>query len=197
MTPSKTCAQCDEPATKRRNQTHLCVVHYRIQQMRQDSQVDSKPIPTRESLESLVGQIVESGMVCVFCDRVMNWLKKDGIKTIVTLQHDRNGGFRLICLSCNTRHQHFPGDSFYATPKGHKLCTRCKQVKPFEEFYPHVGNGVNARRSRCRVCDLAVARDDRLANGDAVRARCRAYSAANRDRVNAAKRANRARRKGK
>lgn len=145
------CSRCDELATKKRNQTNFCVRHYRIKQMIDDAKIDKKLVPTHAEMESLVDDVVRREMVCEVCSRKMNWLRKDGHSTMMTLQHDRSGKLRLICLRCNVRHQWCPGDLFYDMPSGHKFCRVCKAIKPFEDFYPHP-------RRDCKVCCISAAK---------------------------------------
>jgi len=52
------CAHCGEPATRFRNQTNLCTIHYRIKQMKEDARIDGKTEPSRELLERLLMQTV-------------------------------------------------------------------------------------------------------------------------------------------
>jgi hypothetical protein len=151
---TKACVRCGEPAMKVRNKTAFCIPHYRMKQMIDDAKIDNKAAPTWEALSQLFDALIASGFRCPICDRPLNWLKKDGISTIVTLQHDRSGELRLLCLGCNVRHQFHPGDSFYDLPAGHKRCPMCKTVKPFAEFYPHK-NQPNNRSSQCRPCGRA------------------------------------------
>ena len=124
------CAQCSNDAHIIQGSGGLCVIHYRIANMRTVARRAGKTVPTRQEIEALV----PADMVCPFCDRAMNWLRKDGISTQATLQHDRSGGHRVICMGCNARHAVHPGDSFYEIPGGHKLCPACNQVLPKERF---------------------------------------------------------------
>lgn len=164
------CSQCSEPATKSRNQTYYCTIHYRIKQMRDDAKIDNKSVPSWEELLVLASRLVKEGMTCQVCGRQMNWLRGEGIKTVVTLQHDRSGDYRLICLSCNSRHQHCSGDSFYSIPEGQKSCTACKIVKPLAEFYRHKSNPCGVR-SECKACSIAsaTARNNRRKNANPQR----------------------------
>lgn len=154
---NKTCAHCDQPAEKRRNEGHYCLLHYRIKQMRDDAAVDRKLIPSRTELEELFNGLLLSGMRCSICGQTMAMLKTPRrMKSTVTLQHDRSGAFRLICLSCNVKHQFMPGDEFYQRPDGHKRCTQCGEVKPHEQFYrrPAQPDGL---RSECKKCSSRLA----------------------------------------
>lgn len=153
--PNPKCAHCGEPATKFRNQTNFCTVCYRLKQMRDDAAVDRKTVPSREALLRMAKELIASGMYCPVCANAMNWLKGDGVATVVTLQHDRSGAWRLICLGCNSRHQHYPGDEFYDLPEGHKRCALCEQVKPLSDFYRHPTYHLGVR-SECKACSIAA-----------------------------------------
>ena len=109
-----------------------------------------------KELEAMFKTLVDSGMVCPACGRKMNWRKSEGVSTIVTLQHDRAGDLRLICLGCNSRHQHYPGDSFYDLPEGKKHCPSCGKIKPLAEFYPHPTYFLGVRTA-CQMCERADA----------------------------------------
>lgn len=65
----------------------------------------------------------------------------------------------------------------------YKTCTKCGQIKPFEEFSRH--NGVKSsktgRRSRCKSCELEANRLYRAQNRDLVNAAKRAWAARNKD----------------
>ncbi len=154
--PSRKCSRCDKPAAKMRNQTYFCTPHYRMKQMRDDAKIDGKLVPSWEMLAELFLAIAALGLKCPACHRAMNWLKEEGVATIVTLQHDRDGGVRLLCLGCNSRHQHYPADTFYEVPPGHKRCNRCGTVKQFGDFYRDKYNS-NGLRSDCKECAKSVA----------------------------------------
>lgn len=141
-----TCARCDRPAFALMYFTNLCLLHVRAEQMRRGARYGEKAIPPREVIESLLNAALASGMKCPSCGRTMNWLKKDGQSTVITLQHDRDGGFRAICFGCNVRHQFHPNDTFYSLPAGHKRCQACKNNKPTADFY-------SPSRANCRQCE--------------------------------------------
>jgi hypothetical protein len=120
------CARCSQPRVR----LSYCEKHLRFRQMRSDSQKRGKAIPTPEQLETLV----PIDMRCPICVRPMHW---NGVprSQVISIQHDRNGDFRLICFSCNRKHADMPGDSFYDVPKGSRYCYACKAVKPESDFY--------------------------------------------------------------
>lgn len=152
------CARCPRDATCCRNAAYYCDMHYRTLQMRHDAQSSGKPIPARELVESLADSLVEKNLICSVCERKMNWLKKDGISTTISLQHDRSGEYRLICLGCNVQHQFYDGDSFYTTPATHKHCRKCGETKPLSEFYKKKVNKSCPRGigSWCKCCEIRI-----------------------------------------
>lgn len=141
------CAWCDRPSHIRQGRILLCAMHYRFSSMRTRATRDGKYVPTRDEIESLI----PSPFVCIGCSREMNWLRSDGASTQVTLQHDRSGKLRLICLGCNTRHAHHPDDSYYDVPDGHKRCGRCDRVLSREHFAVDKSRAVGLK-AWCRKC---------------------------------------------
>lgn len=142
-----TCAWCARPYYIRQGRIRLCAVHYRISSMRARAQRDGKKSPTVAQIEALV----PSPFVCVGCARPMNWLHGDGRSTQVTLQHDRSGELRLICLACNTRHAQHPEDSYYTIQAGHKRCPDCEQHLPHAAFAKDRSRPIGLK-SYCRAC---------------------------------------------
>ncbi len=128
---TNTCRRCDEVAHIRPKSRWLCKKHYRFTQMRAKCKTLGKRMPSYEWLELESGRINDK---CPSCHRIMNWLKGDGVATVVTLQHDRSGEMRLLCLSCNTRHAYYPDDMFYQRDEAQKWCPRCKQELALDNF---------------------------------------------------------------
>lgn len=135
------------PSHIRQGRIMLCVVHYRMSSMRSRATRDGKSVPTISEIEALV----PSPFRCEPCGRDMTWLREQGASIQVSLQHDRSGEVRLICLGCNTRHGAHPGDSFYRMPKGHKQCRSCKQVLPFSSFVVDRSRPIGLK-GNCRTC---------------------------------------------
>jgi hypothetical protein len=119
--------------------------------MRNRAQNMGKTVPSKEALLALIDKLISQGMKCIGCDRVMRWLGNKGESSLVTLQHDRNGDFRLICLGCNTRHAYHPGDTFYDVKPGEKICNGCGKVKGVSEFNKDLTRP-GGLRSCCRDC---------------------------------------------
>jgi len=137
----------------------LCARHYRISSMRSRAKQDGKAAPTREAIENLA----PSPFVCVGCDREMTWLRENGASRQATLQHDRSGNLRIICLACNTRHARHPGDTFYNMPAVHKLCSKCERVLPHDSFSTDRSRPIGLKSS-CRECSRKAHTNWRIEN---------------------------------
>lgn len=125
----------------------FCVMHYRFANMQSRAYASRKYAPTMKELKGLV----PPGMICPSCDRLMVWSTGTVTSNLITLQHDRSGTIRLMCMACNSRHSRFEGDEFYNLPKDSKRCTLCKAVKPIEHFVK-VKTGWLGRGVRCLPC---------------------------------------------
>ena len=124
---TKKCKWCGEDVFRLR----LCKKHYRFYQMRIVAKRHGKTVPSYEALELLWNK---SKGVCEGCGRAVNWLSNEGHSTVITLQHDRSGRIRLLCLSCNTRHASFEDDTFYDQDPNMKTCPCCKRSLPLDQF---------------------------------------------------------------
>jgi len=175
------CCKCCDPRYKNRP---YCVRHYRFDQMRVNSKHRGKLVPSHEWLEANV----PAGMVCPCCTRQMNWLVSDSRSTTISIQHDHDGGMRLICYSCNVRHASMPEDSFYALPPGMSKCKCCGEVKAQDEFFTTAGR-------RCRICNRDTFRAWEAASPGRDAARKAAWRASNPEKVAEINAARRARRK--
>jgi hypothetical protein len=150
--PAFPCHWClGEPYIKQ-GHIWLCKIHYRFQSMRTRAKRDKKSVPSYDMLFSMASSAC---MHCPGCNRSMNWLAKEGRSTVVTLQHDRDGKMRFLCLSCNTRHASMPGDSFYSFPKDKKLCPDCQQQLPLEAFATDRTSRWMNKKTYCRRCSNA------------------------------------------
>lgn len=144
--PAFPCAWCDSASHIKQGRILLCPMHYRISSMRSRARRDNKYVPKREEIEALA-----ECLNCLGCGRLMNWLRSDGASTQVTLQHDRSGTIRLLCLACNTRHAKHPDDSYYDLPKDHKRCPDCETVLPRSAFALDRSRPIGLK-SYCRQC---------------------------------------------
>lgn len=148
---AKLCSKCDEQGHRFQGERWLCVRHYRLGQMIYQAQRRGKYAPTPDELAALVREAEAAGMVCPHCKRQMNWAAKPrGYSTVVSLQHDRSGKLRLLCLGCNSRHQSFPGDTMYDYPPDWQFCPECQKAKPGDQFFRSQRTG--RRISYCKPC---------------------------------------------
>lgn len=132
---SRYCTRCPEPASRRLGKSWLCPMHYRLCSMRYTAKREGKPVPTVGELEWLVRSL--DGMRCPHCKGVMTWQRGKAPGSVVTLQHDRDGSMRLLCLACNGAHANYPEDTFYDMPlasSGEKRCGKCWEIKPLSCF---------------------------------------------------------------
>lgn len=139
------CAWCSQPSHIRQGRINLCAMHYRISSMRSRAKRDGKLVPSREAIEAMANV----SMSCFACGQEMHWLREEGASGQVTLQHDRDGSLRLLCLGCNTRHAQHPGDSYYDIPSDHKWCPDCGKVLPLSSFSIDRSRPIG-RKSYCR-----------------------------------------------
>ena len=139
---------CNRRAVIVQGHQSLCPKHYRFQQMRSKAKVTAKKVPTKAELESLIPKDFK----CPVCKRDMNWLQRNGADTVITLQHDRNGKVRLLCLSCNVRHASFGGDSFYSHDQTKRVCPSCRNLLPFSEFCTDRTARWKSKGTYCRKC---------------------------------------------
>ncbi len=150
------CSYCESFDTKRTGCQWLCLIHRRFRQMIGKARVDKKVVPSRKQLDCMLAKL--EAMKCPHCQREMQWSRDDKATTQVTLQHYRSGELGLICLACNTRHQHFDGDEFFDVPKDKKRCSVCKIIKETSEFGHHTRYW-NGLRSECKPCGAAKKRE--------------------------------------
>jgi len=127
------CSKCGDPGFRFRGERWLCSIHNRMDTMRTAARSAGKYVPTEDELTTLFRDLTARGMKCETCGVVMP-LHGDRRAT-VSLQHDRSGRLRLICMTCNSRHDDLPGDSFYDLPPDSWRCSRCEQVLPLARFY--------------------------------------------------------------
>ena len=143
------CARCGIVASHKQGRQWLCPKHYRIGQMRAGAKRHGKTVPTPDQFEV----IIPNPFQCVDCAAPMNWLARDGQCTVATLQHYRDGTHGIVCRSCNTRHAFMDGDTFRDLRPEHKICPKCKEVKPFASFSVDASRSGQMRlKSSCREC---------------------------------------------
>lgn len=144
-------SQCSRPACsnaqfRRLGNAKYCVEHYRFATMRASAKRLGKTVPTVDELTALL----PVDLVCQPCGRRMNWLASEGESTVITLQHDDSGAWRLICRACNTRHAAL-GDEFYMIPPDMRRCPGCLHVKPLREFCKDATRFLGTK-TYCRGC---------------------------------------------
>ncbi len=150
------CKWCESAAARKQGRIWLCEKHYRFQQMRTKSRSCRKSVPTYEELQCMHDQL--DSMACPSCERKMNWLGIDGPSTVITIQHDRAGGHRLICRSCNVKHMGMPGDSFFNLPNNHRWCPKCKNTMETGKFCLD-SNRTSKTKTYCRSCSSKMHAD--------------------------------------
>jgi hypothetical protein len=130
-------------------------MHRKLSVMRSNAKTKGLAVPTTQQLEAMVASLKDMG--CPRCGVRMVW--KMG-PNCVSLQHYRSGEMGLLCLSCNSRHQHYPGDTFMALPLDQKPCRKCGEMKPLSEFArdPRCFQG---RTSYCQTCKSKWRRERR------------------------------------
>lgn len=152
------CKECGDGtlAVQRGKERYKCLKHLRFAYMRWCASNRGLAVPSREELERLLA--LSNGMRCADCGKQMVWIREAGVRdAAVSLQHYRDGTFGLVCSSCNTRHQHMPGDTFRQVGPDFKHCARCNTTKPRSEFYPHRAGGSKGRSSNCIKCSREIA----------------------------------------
>ena len=144
----KTCSTCKKTAVIKQGNQWLCEKHYRFGQMRSCAKRHGKKVPSREELDMMI----PDPFSCQVCNKPMNWRSKDGTSTVATLQHDRAGTMRIICLSCNSRHASFKDDSFYQHDQSKRSCPRCKQSLELVQFCKDESGRWKSLNTYCRTC---------------------------------------------
>jgi DNA-directed RNA polymerase subunit RPC12/RpoP len=116
--------------------------------MQRVAKVDKKYVPSIYEIE----KIIPIDMICQDCGRKMHWIDNDNRASGAVLQHYRDGTLGIVCMSCNSKHGLMVGDSYRDLPNGHKLCTKCKTIKPLSEFGKRGKGDGNYPKSSCKVC---------------------------------------------
>jgi hypothetical protein len=138
----------------------------RFQQMRQTARRYGKAVPSYKELEQMPG----INMLCPDCGIDMKWTRAECTRSVVTLQHYRDGTMALVCFSCNSRHRDMPGDLYRDMPKDSKLCAGCQQIKKLDDFHNDFsGDKYLNKGTYCKTCATQ---------------RTYAWNAANRDKYN-------------
>lgn len=170
----KLCSQCNCEATYVDKRRRLCDMHYRINQMRQDSWTRYK---VKHSIQELVNLIPEN-LACPKCNVAMVWRRaknQKGLNNQLTIQHWRDGSIGFLCMSCNVRHSSMYGDSYKEMDVDQKKCPKCNTIKPKDQFCFKSSRSVLKRNSICNLCNQIAAKKWKDENKEKVNAFQRAY----------------------
>lgn len=149
----KHCSWCTRAAYVQSGKTWLCKIHYRYQRMRIDSKFAGKQVPSWADLV----RMTPKNMECPACLRTMTWTRQEGAGRVATIQHDRCGGMKIICLSCNSAHPAHAGDTFYEHASDERRCSKCHVLKPLHQFHKKSsGRSSNGRSPTCKECEYEV-----------------------------------------
>ena len=146
-------------------------VRKRMLQMRWAAKYNGKTVPSIAELEAMIPKDI----VCPECKRKMNWFRKEGHSTVITLQHDRDGKHRILCQGCNVRHAFMRRDDFYKFPKDKKRCYVCGTVKPLTEFWTDNSTRWMNKFGKCKPCGNKKHQEWVARNREVYNARKRAY----------------------
>lgn len=167
----RSCIYCDQMAVRYGRWTNRCAKHFRFYQMQHSAKSAGKFIPTLEQLDALVPKPFQ----CLTCKRELIWFMKDDPKNrgrVISLQHDRDGSIRLICHSCNGRHDDRPGDSFYQEGMDRRRCGCCGVTKAISEFGTENGRFQN-KKCVCKPCSYKRSVEWKNKNREHVNAKWR------------------------
>jgi hypothetical protein len=142
------CYICGADSINRHGRANRCEKHHRFAQMQKTASVDGKYVPSFYELEKLVRE----DMTCPDCSVQMHWIDDNNRSSGVVLQHYRDGTIGLVCHSCNVKHGQMPGDMYRQIPRGHKLCTACKTIKPLGDFNLRRDSKKPYPLSKCKSC---------------------------------------------
>lgn len=156
------CYVCGDQSIKRHGRSNMCEKHHRFLQMQKTAKMDKKYTPSLYEIEKLV----PADMVCQDCGILMHWIDDERRSSGAVLQHYRDGTLGIVCFSCNVKHGLMPGDSYRDVPKGFKLCTCCKTMKPISDFGKRSVSEGSYPKSKCKRCDLEAQKKWRSQNLD-------------------------------
>ena len=143
----------------------------RFIQMRNNAKYTYGVAPSMDVLARLAEELVD--MHCPVCNIQMAWKGVWGER--VTLQHDRSGEIRLLCMNCNARHQMYEGDTFYIYWPHYANCIRCRSLMPIDAFRRNASKN-NKKQSLCATCSYVLRKAWRLKNLEYYRAWQRNYN---------------------
>lgn len=147
------CRLCEDIIVNNVDYANLCEKHYRFMKMRQSAKCKNKYAPSYTELENL---FEKQGLKCGLCNKTLNWSSKDSPKDRITLQHDKSGDIKFLCLSCNSRHAKAGlGDRIYELGIDVKPCNNCKIIKQKVEFYTQ-GKSI---QPNCKICQSILRKE--------------------------------------
>jgi len=175
---------CPEPPSHICDNRPMCAKHYRFFQMKAACCKRKIANPSVSELERLLSGLED--MRCPHCDRTMNWLRRDGSTTVITLQHHRDGTVGFLCMSCNSRDGGTKNGAFLRLPLDVKQCPGCLKSLPHTSFCQNKSTR-DGRAVYCRSCTAIRARNYYQKNADACRAKKRARDAERKLKLNSLK----------
>jgi len=133
-----------------------CAWHSRVYDMRFLARRKGKVDPGAQFFEDAR----RADMKCDICPQTMLLVKSgrdSKSKRLMTLQHERDGSFNLICISCNSAEGHWIGpgpwrDEYARNQNGEKWCPSCDKILPFDYFYLDERTRLGIS-SYCKHCD--------------------------------------------
>ncbi len=146
---SSKCFRCEKDAVINSGHYSYCGYHYRFMRMRTEADQKGKTVPSKDEMAELLAK--HSDMICPVCKIKMHWLGRDGKKGLITLQHNMDGTFGILCFSCNVAHQFIPCDEFYDRQFGYRFCQDCQKYLPTTEFFKDTRLSIGLK-SYCKKC---------------------------------------------
>lgn len=158
----KKCSICPLDGYRKSGNQMLCQMHYRMRDMRSKAKQNGKAIPSRELISQMVQSVINDGLRCPHCKVKMNWLARDGRMRVLSLQHDRSGGFRILCLLCNMRHAAVRDDLFYEVKPGYRWCGKCDQILEMVKFQK--SERPRGCKTYCKRCSNSISAKWKMKN---------------------------------
>ncbi len=120
--------------------------------MRSEATQATKLVPTWDECEILLFVWCRT-FCCSVCDVKVEWHSHtNGLKNIVSLQHNDDGTMSFICLGCNAAHGPSKlGDDYLKIPIDKKYCYKCNRILYGENFHKDATNR-DGLDSKCKKC---------------------------------------------
>jgi len=131
----------------------FCPKHYRFRQMRHKAQQNKKYVPTWDECDILL-YIWCPNFKCLICNVKLEWHADiNGLKNVISLQHNNDKTVIFICQGCNAAHGHSRlGDYYFKVPLNKKYCPRCDKILLKNNFSKNVTRRDNLH-GYCRKCN--------------------------------------------